>query len=788
MIRNYFKIAFRNLWRHKTFSGINIFGLGVGFACCLLIGLYIQYELSYDSYHKNGDRIYRLATHVQGATYGDGIAKIGGPWASAAKQEIPEIEESTRFVKFGPALIKQGAEQLYENKGFFAEPSMFNIFSWKLLEGDAATALTEPYSVVLTESLAHKLFAGENAVGQNFTIDNEPVYKITGVIQDPPLNSHFDFSFLVSLSSYQNENLNDWKHYQFYTYLLLKPDASSEIIAEKLDNLIQRKLPAEEAKAYTPFLQLLTDIHLHSKLFREIKPNSDIKIIYILSAIAFLILVIASMNFINLTTAKAGNRAKEVGIRKATGAMKTSLIKQFVLESMLVGLLAGMVAYVLGFLLVTPFGDLMGSKLNYNFLKNSSPFLFLFGLIFLTCIISSIYPAFVLSSFKTIKVLKGNFSFNANSGLRKTLVVFQFALSIGLIFAVLIIQNQTNFMRQKDLGFNKEQIIVVPLNTNGNDIAIDHILDKIRAIPGVISISASSNQPGGSDWGIPYEAIGLPEDRQPAMRCLVVDENFLETYDIQLAEGRSFSKDFTTDSTAYLINETAARQLGWEDPVGQQLSMPAISRAPGPIIGVVKDFHYHSLHEVIEPLYIFMKKDWFSQLNIKIDAQRMEPTLASLKNVWTEIEPQYPLKYDFLDQSFEAFYEKEKNVLQMLVWFTVMAIIISSLGLYALSTLIAKQRVREIGIRKVLGASVTNIVSLLSKDFLKLILLAIIISLPVTWYIMEGWLEDFAYKVSIGWIAFVIAGLSAVFIAFITISFEAIKAAIANPVKSLRTE
>lgn len=788
MIRNYFKIAFRNLWRHKTFSGINIFGLGVGFACCLLIGLYIQYELSYDSYHKNGDRIYRLATHVQGATYGDGIAKIGGPWASAAKQEIPEIEESTRFVKFGPALIKQGAEQLYENKGFFAEPSMFNIFSWKLLEGDAATALTEPYSVVLTESLAHKLFAGENAVGQNFTIDNDPVYKITGVIQDPPLNSHFDFSFLVSLSSYQNENLNDWKHYQFYTYLLLKPDASSEIIAEKLDNLIQRKLPAEEAKAYTPFLQLLTDIHLHSKLFREIKPNSDIKIIYILSAIVFLILVIASMNFINLTTAKAGNRAKEVGIRKATGAMKISLIKQFVLESMLVGLLAGMVAYVLGFLLVTPFGDLMGSKLNYNFLKNSSPFLFLFGLIFLTCIISSIYPAFVLSSFKTIKVLKGNFSFNANSGLRKTLVVFQFALSIGLIFAVLIIQNQTNFMRQKDLGFNKEQIIVVPLNTNGNDIAIDHILDKIRAIPGVISISASSNQPGGSDWGIPYEAIGLPEDRQPAMRCLVVDENFLETYDIQLAEGRSFSKDFTTDSTAYLINETAARQLGWEDPVGQQLSMPAISRAPGPIIGVVKDFHYHSLHEVIEPLYIFMKKDWFSQLNIKIDAQRMEPTLASLKNVWTEIEPQYPLKYDFLDQSFEAFYEKEKNVLQMLVWFTVMAIIISSLGLYALSTLIAKQRVREIGIRKVLGASVTNIVSLLSKDFLKLILLAIIISLPVTWYIMEGWLEDFAYKVSIGWIAFVIAGLSAVFIAFITISFEAIKAAIANPVKSLRTE
>lgn len=788
MLRNYFKIAFRNLWKHKAFSFINIFGLGVGFACCLLIGLFIQHELSYDRYHKNSHRIYRLATHVQGSTYGEGIAKIGGPWAPVAKEAIPEIEEFSRFVIFGPALINQGAGKIEENKGFYAESSVFDMFSWKLLDGDAATALTDPNSIVLTKSLAQKLFPGVNPLGKDIVINNEPAYKVTGVLQDPPPNSHFDFSFFVSLPTYKHENLNDWKYYQFYTYLLLKPGASSETITKKIDDLLNSNLPAEEAKAYTPILQLLTDIHLHSNLFREISPNSDIKIIYIFGLIAFIILVIASLNFINLTTAKAGNRAKEVGIRKATGALKGSLIKQFLLESMLIGFIAGIVAYIIGLMAVLPFGDLMGTNLNYNIFENSKPFIFLFGLIILTCIISSIYPAFVLSSFKTIKVLKGNFSFNANSGLRKSLVVFQFTLSIGLILAVLVIQSQTHFMRDKNLGFNKDQIIVVPLQNERANSDLSFIINKIKAIPGVESVSASANQPGGSDWGIPYEAVGLPEDQQPPMRSLVVDEDFLNTYDIQIVKGRNFSRDFVTDTAAFLINETAARQLGWEDPIGQKLALPAISRVPGPIIGVVKDFHYHSLHAVIEPLYIFMKKDWNTQLNIKIDEQRMDATLASLKDAWTEIEPQNPFQYNFLDESFEAFYQKEKNVLRLLVWFTAIAIIISSLGLYALSTLIAKQRVREIGIRKVLGASVSNVVTLLSTEFLKLILIALIISLPVTWYIMNRWLENFAYKITIGWEVFAVAGTSAVLIAFITISFEAIKAAMANPVKSLRTE
>ncbi len=772
------------MWRHKGFSFINIFGLGLGFASCLLIGIYIQNELSFDKYHNKSDRIYRLVTHVEGSGYGDGIAKIGAPWAPAAKQEIPEIEYFTRFVIYGEALIKKGSDHLYENDGFYADPSVFNVFSWKLLEGDAATALRKPNSVVITASLAQKLFPGENPVGQSLNIDNESVFEVTGVIEDIPSNSHFNFSFLVSMSTFNHEEIDNWAYYQFYTYLLLKPESSPEAVANKVATLLDNNMSKEEAQAYTPFLQSLTDIHLNSNLFREIRPNSDIQTIYILGFIAFIILIIASMNFINLTTAKASNRAKEVGIRKATGAMKSNLIKQFVMESMLLGLLAGIVAYIIAFFAVVPFGNLMGSELNFNILENSWPFLYLFGIIILTCALSSIYPALVLSSFKPVKVLKGNFTFSANSSLRKGLVVFQFTLSIGLILAVLIIQNQTRFINQKDLGFSKEQIIIAPLQSNSN---LDYILKKVESIPGVVSVSASANQPGGNDWGLPYEAIGIPQDQQPAMRSLVVDEDFLNTYNIEIVEGRNFSKNFSTDTAAYLINETAARQLGWEDPIGQQLSIPVISRAPGPIIGVVKDFHYHSLHEVIEPLYLMMKKDWLTQLNIKIDDQRMESTLTSLTNLWTEVEPHNPFKYDFLDENFEAFYLKEQNILHLLIWFTVIAIIISSLGLYALSTLAAKQRRREIGIRKVLGASVPDLVSLLLKDYLILILIALVISLPVSWYIMQRWLEDFAYKAAISWGVFVITGLSAILIASLTVSFEAFKAAMANPVKSIRT-
>ncbi len=688
---------------------------------------------------------------------------------------------------YGEALIKQGPEQVYQQGGFFTDPSIFKIFSWKLIAGNPAKALSDPNSVVLTQSLAGKLFGNTNPLGKTLDIDNKPIFKITGVIKDPPSTSHFNFSFLISLSTDKSEDVESWIQNQFYTYLLLSPGSSPQAVEKKIKNLLTVGLSEEEAKTYVPFLQPLPDIHLHSNLFREIAPNSDITTIYIFAFIAGIILLIACMNFVNLTTAKAANRAKEVGVRKATGAVKGNLIKQFISESLFVGLIAGIIAYIMGHFLIRPFGGLMGREIEFNIIQNPGPFILLFGLIVLTCILSSIYPAFILSSFKPVKVLKGNFSFKSNSRLRTGLVIFQFTLSISLVLAVLIIGSQMAYMRQKDLGFNKDQVITIPLQNNEKGAELDYVLNKVKTLPGVVNISASANQPGGTDWGLPYEAIGL-QTEPPSMRCLVVDENFLNTYSIKMAAGRGFSTNFTTDTAAYLINETAARQLGWENPIGHELSNQVIGRKPGPIIGVVKDFHYHSLHETIEPLYLFMKKDWFTQLNIRIDERRTAATLASLKNLWAEVEPQFPFKYTFLDEGFQAFYESEQRISKLLFWFTVLAILISCMGLFALSTLVAEQRAREIGIRKVLGASVSGIVTLLSRDFLKPVLIAFVLAAPITWYFMDQWLQDFAYKTTIAWWIFAVAGIIAMLIALLTTSFQAIKAAWANPVKSLRTE
>ncbi len=786
MIKNYFKIALRNMIKNGVFSFINIFGLAVGFTCCFLIGIYIRHEFSYDKYHVNGARIYRLASQIHGSSYQNGIAKVGELWGPEAKQSIPEIADYARFKTYGQALIKQGSEQIYQEGGFFADRSVFKIFSWKLINGDPATALTEPNSLVLTQSLADKLFKGINPVGKTVTIDNNDVYKVTGVMQDPPPASHFDFSFFISITG-QNDNTTDgWTRNQFYTYLLLKPGTSPALIEKKMKNVLAANLDTAQARLYTPFLQPLTDIHLHSNLFREISPNSDMTTVYIFGVIAIIILSIACMNFINLTTAKAANRAKEVGIRKTNGAARSNLIKQFILESLLVGIIAGVAAFIITFVLINPFSALMGRELNFAIAGNGMLYILLFGLIIFTCIISSIYPAFILSSFKPVKVLKGNFTFKSNAVLRSTLVVFQFSLSIALIIAVLVIGTQMKYMRQKDLGFNKDQVLTIPLKNKEKGLVLDRIMDRIKTIPGVLSVSASSNQPGGSDWGMPYQPIGV--NTPPSMRCLVVDEDFFKTYNIKIAAGRGFSKELSTDSSAYLINETAARELGWKDPLKEQIAMPAIGRKPGAVIGVVKDFNYHSLHEAIQPLFIFMKKDWFSQVNIKIDEMRTASVLSSLKLVWSEAEPEFPFTYTFLDEQFKAFYESEQKTSELLSWFTIIAITISCLGLYALSTLMARQKIKEIGIRKVLGASISGIVGMLAKKFIKPVIIALAIASPVAWYFMNKWLSDFAYRADISWKIFAVTTFLAIIIALLTVSMQAIKAAVANPVKSLRSE
>lgn len=788
MFRNYLIVAFRNLSKNKTTSIINILGLASGFATCLLIGLYIQHELSYDQYHQNKNQIYRLVTKVDDATYENGIAKVSALWGVSAKEIIPEIESYTRFRRFGEALIQKNNSQFYERNGFFADSSTLGIFTWKVIKGNAATALIAPNSIVLTASLAEKYFPGMNPIGQMLNVDNQPVYKVTAVVDDPPATSHFNFSFLISMSTYKGEDHNSWLQSQYYTYLLLKEGASPENVSKKISSVLHANMDKKDAQAYTPFLQPLTDIHLHSNLFREIEPNADNDTITIFTVIALVILFVALLNFINLTTAKSANRAKEVGVRKANGAVQYSLVTQFLLESIIVGIIAGAVAYLLANLLMVPFSEMMERKVSMDVFSNIPVVLSFLAFILLSSAAAGIYPAFILSSFKPIRVLKGDVSFRTNTAFRKGLLVFQYTLSIALICTVLIIGIQMRFIRQKDLGFSKEQVITVPVQGISTIQAVESAKQQFASITGVTSISSSSNQPGGNDWGLPYEAVGLPKDQHPAMRCLVVDEDFFKTYDIKIKEGRAFSKSFSLDSAAFMINETAARQLGWKNPIGQQLAIPVIGKTAGPIIGVVKDFHYHSLHEKIEPLYFFMNREMFSQFNIRIDPANTSSVLADLKTKWNKIVPQIPFRYTFLDENFEAFYQSENKISKLLIWFTIMAIIISSLGLYALSALVARQRIREIGIRKILGASVPGIVLLLSKEFCILVLLATVIASPLAGYVMHNWLQNFAYRTDLNWWIFVLAGLIALIIALTTVGYQAVKAALANPVKNLRSE
>jgi len=798
MLKNQLKVIFRSLINSRSYTFINIFWLSVSFACCVLIGLYVQNELSYDRYHEKKDRIYRMACNMAGGSFENGIAKIPEPWGPEAKATIPEVENACRFLFYGQALVSQDDKQYYENGGLYVDSTVFDMFSWKLLQGDPRTALSAPNSLVLTETLAEKYFPGQNPVGQSLSFDNETQMNITGVVADPPSNSHFTFRFMVSLAGYTPpDHGNKWERWlQYYTYLLLRPGTKPGQVEPKLDAMIAPNVEPETAEAWTPFLQPITRIHLHSNLHREMAVNSDISYIYIFGAIGLFILLIACTNFINLFTARATHRAKEIGIRKVVGADRFSLILQFIGEAMVVCVISAVLAVGLARLILPSLNTFLSLQLEINLLKNGWLTAGLILMTILTGLLSGSYPAIVLSSFKPMNVLKSEQGAPALSRvlgsigrqelLRKGLVVFQFAIATFLIVAALVVTNQLDYIQSKNLGFNKDQIINVPMSTAETRQKAETIKQELGNIPGVRKVSISANQPGGSDFGVPYEAIGLPEDQQPPMRCLIIDEDFLDTYEMEIVAGRGFSKDMPTDSAAYLINEAAARQLGWEDPLGQRMSMPNVDRGPAPIIGIVKDFHFRSMHEPIAPLYFFMEDTWYGQFNLKLDAANIDQTLATLEKRWATIEPDHPFRYSFFDQTFGALHAAERRTAQIIRWFTVLAIIITCLGLFGLSTYTAERRTKEIGIRKVLGASVLDIMTLLSREVLLLVILAMLIAFPLAWYATSSWLNNFAYNIDLGATLFLLAAILATGIALLTVSFQSFKSARKNPVKSLR--
>jgi putative ABC transport system permease protein len=800
MFKNYLKIALRNIGKYKTYSSINIIGLAIGIACCILILLFVQDELSYDSYHAHSDHIYRLVAQSKSVSETNRIAPIGAPIAKIFSSALPEIRKATRLNREDRVLVENGNKKFFEERFFYADPEIFDVFSFPFIKGDSKTALATPFSVVLTESMAQKYFNEDDPIGQSIMMNNEHSFNITAVIQDVPHNSHFRFDFLASLETladlYGERFLTHPGYMSFYTYLLLQEGTNSAELEQKFHVMLKQYLGEQAASMRSFHLQPLKSIHLHSKLEYEIEANSDMSYIYIYSSIAFFILLIASFNFMNLSTARSTRRAKEVGMRKVLGAQRMQLIKQFLGESVVLSFLSLFLAVILAELFLRVFNSLTGKELSLNYFENIGIFLGFFGIAAIVGIFAGLYPALFLSAFNPVRTLKGKLGTGGkSSSFRRFLVVAQFTITIILITGTLIIQNQLNYVRNRNLGFNKEQVVVIPIHDPNTMQAYEAIKTELMQNPSIISVTASSTVPGKPFTVITYRVEGPPETEHQKMVTYFIDYDFLETLGIELAAGRNFSKEFTTDeSSAFILNETAVRQLGWDNPLNQQIIWPssllrrdAIVKK-GRIIGVVKDFNVTSLHQRIEPVILQIRPKSFHGISARIRTENIPLTLAFLRQKFSQFSSVFPFEYSFLDDDFNKLYKADEKIGQLFGIFSSLAIFVACLGLLGLASFTAEQRTKEIGIRKVLGSSVPEILLLLSKEFFKWILVANIIAWPIAWYLSRNWLQNFAYRINIQIWVFILSGLLALAVALLTISYQSIKAALANPLESLRYE
>ncbi len=806
MIKNYFKIAFRNLVRNKTFSFINIFGLAIGLATCLIIMLFVQHELSYDRYNEKADRIVRVFFKgtVQGQKMNE--SNVMPPTAQTLKNDYPEVLEATRLRDFGRPRIKYGDKIYQDDVLAFADSNFFSVFTIPFVEGNIKTALVQPNTMVITKALAKKYFGDEDPIGKMLTlIDGSTTCKITGLIDKVPDNSHFHFDLFVSMSSLPEARSTSWMQSSFYTYLVLPSGYNYKKLEAKLPQVVVKYMGPQFLQSFGItleqynkkgndiglYLQPLTDIHLYSGFAYDLGQPGDIRYVYIFGAVAIFMLIIACINFMNLSTAGASKRAREVGIRKVLGSLKQELVRQFLVESIMLSGIALIIALSLVYLGLPAFNKLAGKDLTFQFTSTPwvIPVLVLFGLF--TGLLAGSYPAFYLSSFNPVSVLKGKFTSGKKGiSLRSSLVVFQFFISIALIICTTVVFNQLNYIQQIKLGYNKEQVVVVSntyLLGNKEPVFYQQLLHDTR----VASVSVSDYIPAGPSYYNNYLISGddNPSQMQKTLRY-DVDHEYIPTLGMEMAAGRNFSKDFATDSSAVIINETAARAFGWgANALQHSLIDPAKHGADQSlrVIGVVKDFHFKSLHELISPLVMVMGKDG-GTLIVKTKTGNVQGLLSTMSSSWKKLNTDAPFTYSFLDERFRNTYQSEQTTGLILAVFAGLTIFVACLGLFGLATFTAEQRTKEIGIRKILGATVTGILSLLSKDFLKLVLIAFVIATPVAWFVMSKWLEDFAYRSSISLWIFAGTAIAASLITIITISFQAIKAALSNPVKSLRSE
>jgi len=809
MLKNYFKVAFRSLWKNKGYSAINIFGLAIGIGTCLLISLYVLDELSYDKFNKNASRIYRIDADIKFGGDEQKLAVCPDPMAFTMVKDYPEVENAVRFRNYGPSLVKKGNENIKEEKIIYADSTLFDVFTLPMISGNPKKALAEPNTVVITENIARKYFNSTNVVGKVLRFDNKNDYKITGVIKQVPRNSHFNFDFFIALAGVEEANRNVWLSFNFNTYLLLRKDADVASFQKKFDRIMAKymwpqaeefmHINQEDFKKSGNYINLsltpLTAIHLRSDRIAELAPNSDVQVVYIFSIIAVFILLVACINFMNLSTARSANRAKEVGVRKVLGTQRKNLISQFLTEAVVMSLIAFVFAVGIALLLL-PYLNGLALK-NLSFSVSEHPFLFptLIAFAIIIGLLAGSYPAWYLSAFRPIQVLKGTIAGGfKRSYLRSGLVVFQFFISIVLIIATIIIYNQLNYIRNKRLGFNKEQVILIR-DTYALDKQMETFKQEVLKYPEILSGTKSGYLPvsnSGRDNESLFAEGHIENDKAVSTQFWTVDQDYIKTMGMEIIQGRDFSKEFATDSSAIILNETAVKLFGFSDnPIGRKVTeitdINAKTTHDYTVIGVVKNFNFESLRQNIGALCMRVGNE-AGTISFRMKTTDVAQTISHIKSIWKKMAPNEPFTYSFLNDEFDNMYRSEQRSGKIFISFAVLAIVIACLGLFGLAAYAAEQRTKEIGIRKVLGATVGNIVGMLSKDFLKLVIIASLIAFPVAWWFMNKWLQDFAYRIHIGWWVFVLAAFVSVFIAIITVSFQAVKAALANPVKNLRTE
>ncbi|MEO6284891.1 MAG: ABC transporter permease [Dyadobacter sp.] len=810
MIRNYFKIAWRNLVRNRAFSAINISGLAIGLASCMLISLYVLDELSFDRFHTKGDRIVRVFFKgiMQGGIMNE--AHVMPPTATTLKADYPEVEEATRLRQGGNPLILIGEKLFTDDRLAFVDSNFLNVFTFPLIQGNPKTVLLDPNSVVISETAAEKYFGKQDPIGKILNMKEwKANYKVTGIMKDMPANSHFRYDLLASMSTLQEAKSTSWMVSEFFTYLVLQKGYDYKRLEAKLPQTVAKYMGPQlkqglgmtldefrkKGNDIGLYLQPFTDIHLHSTFQYDLGTNGDLQYVYIFGAIAIIMLLIACINFMNLSTAGSSKRAREVGVRKVMGSEKIELVGQFLMESILLTGIALILGTLICLISLPLLNNISGKNLGLHLdaLPALIPALVLFGLF--VGVFAGSYPAFFLSSFKPISVLKGGSaviklsSSGRTIGLRSTLVVFQFFISITLMVGTAVVYQQLKFIQNKKLGYDKDQVLVVPAWALGKNQEVyrEELLRDSR----VSHISLSGYVPAGPSGNNNF-MISPENNTSQLVKTLryEVDYEYMATLGMQMKEGRNFSKDFGTDSTAIILNETAAKTLGWKnDAINKTVSRRdnSGSTATFRVIGIVKDFHFKSLHEPISPLVMTLTQNngW---MIIKTKNKEVTGLLATMEKQWNSFKPDLPFSYTFLDARYNETYKAEQKTGQILGLFAGLTIFVACLGLFGLATFTAEQRTKEIGVRKVLGASVAGIVALLSKDFLKLVSIAIVIALPVSWWMMGRWLQDFAYKIDIAWWVFALSGLLSIAVALFTVSFQSIKAALMNPVKSLRSE